>query len=238
MNYNKHSVGANTGHRGGCVFRRIRTCPSTVRVCGEGYGRKVGLHRPNIYCYSRRNGEASSDQVGVLNGWRTFWTAVDTGAWLGALGTAAAFVATQEALLIAGPVILPIIALYASKEKSSIDAKKSQVRVEQQFVSAVRQLVALSEEGTAEMAEEVSSALSALEESKGGNVSGLEEMVRKLEKSVEQGDEKLLMTMKRSTDAVGEGLKKLRGDVREDLQGATREEVAALARLDSRIAVR
>ena len=34
-----------------------------------------------------------------------------------------AFVATQEALLIAGPLVLPLVALYASKERSGIDAR-------------------------------------------------------------------------------------------------------------------
>ena len=103
------------------------------------------------------------------------WSAVDTGAWLGALGSAAAFVATQEALLIAGPLIFPIVALYANKEKSVIDERWSQARIEREFSSAVRQLVALSEEGTAEVAEEVAAALTALE-SKSGDVTFVEKL--------------------------------------------------------------
>lgn len=179
------------------------------------------------------------------NGWRTWWTVVDAGAWMGALGTAAAFVATQEALLIVGPLILPLVALYASKEKSSIDARQSQARVEQQFAKAVRQLVALSEEGTAEVAEEVASALQALE-SKGAGKEEVEaqqavyaekvlELTERVSAAVREGDEEVSSLVRRSTDAVGEGFKKLRSDIQGDLRSATSEEVAALTRLDARI---
>ena len=171
---------------------------------------------------------------------------VDAGAWLGALGTAAAFVATQEALLIAGPLILPLVALYASREKNSIDARESQARVERQFAKAVRQLVALSEEGTAEMAEEVASALQALEGKEGAGKEDIEaqqavytekvlELAERLRGTIREGDEEVSLLVRRSTDAVGEGLKKLRGDIQSDLRSATAEEVAALARLDARI---
>ena len=179
------------------------------------------------------------------NGWRTWWTVVDAGAWMGALGTAAAFVVTQEALLIVGPLILPLVALYASKEKSSIDARQSQARVERQFAKAVRQLVALSEEGTAEVAEEVASALQALE-GKGAVKEDMEaqqavyaekvlELTERVSGIVREGDEEVTSLVRRSTDAVGEGLKKLRSDIQGDLRSATSEEVAALARLDARI---
>lgn len=164
---------------------------------------------------------------------------------MGALGTAAAFVATQEALLIIGPLILPLVALYASKEKSSIDARQSQARVERQFAKAVRQLVALSEEGTAEMAEEVASALQVLE-GKGAGKEDFEaqqavyaekvlELTERVSGVVREGDEEVSSLVRRSTDAVGEGFKKLRSDIQADLRTATSEEVAALARLDARI---
>lgn len=193
-----------------------------------------------IRCHARDNGMRGDLTPG--KGWRSFWSAVDTGAWFGALGTAAAFVATQEALLIAGPLLFPIIALYASKEKSVIDERWSQARIEHEFSSAVRQLVALSEEGTAEVAEEVAAALTTLE-SKGtdatlsNKLDSILPIVEKLEQVVKDGDDKVSTSIRRSTDAVGEGLKKLRNDVRSDLQDATSEEVAALSRLDSRIAV-
>lgn len=206
-----------------------------VRFAHHRYSRRYSLR-----CYARDNG--LRNDVATGKGWRSFWSAVDTGAWLGALGTAAAFVATQEALLIAGPLILPIIALYANKEKSLIDERWSQARIEREFSSAVRQLVALSEEGTAEVAEEVAGALAALE-SKGGDMTLVNKLdailpiVEKLEQVVKEGDDKVSSSIRRSTDAVGEGLKKLRNDVRTDLKDATTEEVAALSRLDSRIAV-
>ena len=103
--------------------------------------------------------------------------------------------------------------------------------------------MALSEEGTAEVAEEVAAALTTME-SKSGDVTFVEKLdkilpiVEKLEDAVKERDDKFSSSIRRSTDAVGEGLKKLRNDVRSDLQDATTEEVAALSRLDSRIAVR
>ena len=225
--------------RCGVYARRHTIGTSALGIVSVRPGRQV-------YCgasYKNTNQELSTVPPGA--GWKAFWSTVDAGAWLGAVASAAAFVVTQEALLIAGPLVLPLIALYASKEKSSIDAKRSQAVMERQFTSALRQLVALSEEGTAEMAEEVSAALSAFEavKDKGGSIedSVIKEKVLpvlvKLEESVEQGDAAVLKKMRRSTEAIGEGLRNLRADIRTDLQDASSEEVAALSRLDSRIAV-
>lgn len=229
------------------------------RIC-SAYGRRhaiskvahgKGSVRPGgrIHCASSyKNANQVSNELSTVppgRGWKAFWSTVDAGAWLGAVASAAAFVVTQEALLIAGPLVLPLIALYASKEKNSIDVKRSQAVMERQFTSALRQLVALSEEGTAEMAEEVSAALSAFEAAKDKSGSIDENVIKekvlpvlvKLEESVEQGDATVLKNMRRSTEAIGEGLRNLRADIRTDLQDASSEEVAALSRLDSRIAV-
>jgi hypothetical protein len=54
------------------------------------------------------------------SGWRTFWAAVDTSAWLGTVGSAAAFLITQEAILAAAPVVLPLLALYASRQRERL----------------------------------------------------------------------------------------------------------------------
>lgn len=205
--------------------------------------RQYRAYRPIAPCCAIPSPSPSSRET--PNGWRTWWSVVDAGAWMGALGTAAAFVATQEALLIVGPLLLPLVALYASKEKSSIDTRQSQARVERQFAKAVRQLVALSEEGTAEVAEEVASALQALE-GKGAGKEDMEaqqaiyaekvlELTERVSGVVREGDEEVSSLVRRSTDAVGEGFKKLRSDIQGDLRSATSEEVAALARLDARI---
>jgi len=57
-----------------------------------------------------------------------------------------------------------------------------------------------------------------------------------LRTSLREGDEEITGLVRRSTDVVGEGFKKLRGDIAADLRAATSEEVAALERLDARIA--
>ena len=45
------------------------------------------------------------------------WTAVDLTATLGSVGGAIAFVLTQEAILVGLPVVLPLLALYASRKR-------------------------------------------------------------------------------------------------------------------------
>ena len=55
------------------------------------------------------------------SGWQQqLWGAVDVGATLGAVGGAVAFVLTQEALLVGLPVVLPLLALYASRRHAQL----------------------------------------------------------------------------------------------------------------------
>ena len=96
---------------GGSPFQhnRIRTgrlphicCPSTA------------LRRRHRRAYQRVRAE--SDRQG--NDWRQgLWTAVDLTATLGSIGGAVAFVLTQEAMLVGLPVVLPLLALYASRKR-------------------------------------------------------------------------------------------------------------------------
>ena len=59
---------------------------------------------------------AESDRQG--KDWRQgLWTAVDLTATLGSIGGAVAFVLTQEAMLVGLPVVLPLLALYASRKR-------------------------------------------------------------------------------------------------------------------------
>jgi hypothetical protein len=67
-----------------------------------------------------------TEAADVSSGWRTFWTAVDTSAWLGTVGTAVAFVLTQEAMLAAAPVVLPLLALYASRQRERLAVAAAQ----------------------------------------------------------------------------------------------------------------
>ena len=59
---------------------------------------------------------AQSEQNG--RDWKQgLWTAVDLTATLGSVGGAIAFVLTQEAILVGLPVVLPLLALYASRKR-------------------------------------------------------------------------------------------------------------------------
>jgi hypothetical protein len=62
--------------------------------------------------------DSSSDEEA---GWRErLWDALDVGATLGSIGGAVAFVLTQEALLVGLPVVLPLLALFASRRREAL----------------------------------------------------------------------------------------------------------------------
>lgn len=59
---------------------------------------------------------AQADRQG--RDWRQgLWTTIDVTATLGSVGGAIAFVLTQEAMLVGLPVVLPLLALYASRKR-------------------------------------------------------------------------------------------------------------------------
>lgn len=81
------------------------------------------LHRrcPHT-AYRKRPGRAFQHVNAQLDrqgkDWRQgLWTAVDLTATLGSVGGAIAFVLTQEAMLVGLPVVLPLLALYASRKR-------------------------------------------------------------------------------------------------------------------------
>ena len=65
--------------------------------------------------------EAGGNREGSQPDWKLLlWSTLDVTATLGSIGGAVAFVLTQEAMLIGLPVILPLLALYASRRRESI----------------------------------------------------------------------------------------------------------------------
>ena len=77
---------------------------------------------------------------------------MDTSAWLGTVGTAVAFVLTQEAMLAAAPVVLPLIALYASRQRERLAAAAES---EAQLARLEALLIELQGEAADEVAAEV-----------------------------------------------------------------------------------
>ena len=84
---------------------------------GDGSG---GADRRAATTPPARPSQAAAPPSADASGWRTFWAAVDASAWLGTVGTAAAFLITQEAMLAAAPVVLPLLALYASRQRERL----------------------------------------------------------------------------------------------------------------------
>lgn len=212
---------------------------------GKGH-RQKGIVSRN----SRLSVSASSkrDQDVPGTGWKVFWSTIDVGAWMGALSSAAAFVVTQEILFITGPLILPLLALYASNERNRIDVKVSQAKMQEQVKSAMKQVIALSEEGAVEIVEEVAEAMDKMRNNNSMNnetwndlrndLRGVVSEMEKLQQSVENGEVSSSKGIKKSSEFISESIKKVRVDIRNDFQAAATEEVAALSRLDARLSVR
>lgn len=60
------------------------------------------------------------DAGGGGGGWKLgLWTALDVTATLGSVGGAVAFVLTQEVMLVGLPIVLPLLALYASRQREA-----------------------------------------------------------------------------------------------------------------------
>jgi len=205
----------------------------------------VADNRSILVSASSRQEQRVADVPGT--GWKVFWSTVDVGAWMGALGGAAAFVVTQEVLFITGPLMLPLLALYASNERNRIDLKVSQAKVQEQVRSAMKQVIALSEEGAVEIVEEVAEAIERINKEKsmnietwenlGDDLKGVLSQMEKLQQSVENGEVSSSKGIKKSSEFISESIKKVRIDIRNDFQAAATEEVAALSRLDARLSV-
>jgi hypothetical protein len=95
----------------------VQRCCRTAARCGQsdvddwrpGSGRSSGRRLP----------EDSSGEEDA--GWRErLWDALDVGATLGSIGGAVVFVLTQEALLVGLPVVLPLLALFASRRREAL----------------------------------------------------------------------------------------------------------------------
>lgn len=120
------------------------------------------------------------------SGWRTFWTAVDASAWLGTVGAAVAFVLTQEAMLAAAPVVLPLLALYASRQRERLVASDESARQLARLEELLLELQAdTADEVAAEVGAEVQDLLKAAVAAaaqRGGAANGeVAQLVRALE---------------------------------------------------------
>lgn len=180
-------------------------------------------------------------------GWRAFWATVDTSAWLGTVGTAVAFLLTQEALLVGGPIVLPLIALYASRQCGRLDSAAAAAELQGQVAAALRQVAALSEEAAADVAEEVAALVDEVRAGRSSPekaVRGLESRLAEVEGSVRSAGEATGAALAEAATQRGRAVKELssslgalRRDLSAEIREATGDEVAALGRMDARLAV-
>jgi hypothetical protein len=178
--------------------------------------------------------------------WRSFWATIDAGAWLGTVGSAVAFLLTQEALLVGGPILLPIIALYASKQRGKLDSQAAQAELQTQVAAALRQVAILSEESAAEVAEEVAALVDEVRQGRSSpekavrtveaKLTAVEGTIRNIEESTKGLLEDAAVQRSKSVKEISAALVSLRRDVSADLQQATGDELAALGKVDGRLA--
>lgn len=202
---------------------------------------RIGL---NVIARSKRQNEPVKQPS---NAWRSFWATVDTGAWLGTVGTAIAFVLTQEAMLVGGPIVLPLIALYASRQRGRLDSQAAQLELQSQVESALRQVSMLSEESAAEVAEEVAALVDEVRQGRSSpekavrsveaKLNAVEGSVRSVADATKEALSEAATQRGRAVKELSSALVALRRDINADLRQATGDELAALGRVDSRLAV-
>ncbi|RMZ52898.1 hypothetical protein APUTEX25_001017, partial [Auxenochlorella protothecoides] len=98
--------------------------------------------------------DAGSD-TGPNPGWQTFWTTLDVTAWLGTVGSALAFIITGEMMLTAAPVLLPILALYASRQRERLAIQATQASTAAALVSVLREQAERTAQDNAALAAEM-----------------------------------------------------------------------------------
>jgi len=178
--------------------------------------------------------------------WRSFWATIDAGAWLGTVGSAVAFLLTQEALLVGGPILLPIIALYASKQRGRLDSQAAQAELQTQVAAALRQVAVLSEESAADVAEEVAALVDEVRQGKSSpekavrtveaKLSSVEGIVRNIEEATKGALDDAAVQRSKAVKDISAALVSLRRDVNADLRQATGDELSALGKVDGRLA--
>ncbi|PRW33600.1 hypothetical protein C2E21_7497 [Chlorella sorokiniana] len=193
------------------------------------------------------------------SGWRTFWTAVDASAWLGTVGASVAFVLTQEAMLAAAPIVLPLLALYASRQREQLVATEESAHQLARLEELLLDLQAdTADEVAAEVGAEVQDLLKAAVAAaaqRGGAANGeVAQLVRALEAKLSAVEGSVLSAGTTTREALAQSTERqgqlansvmsrlqdlgtaLRRDVNGALTAAGAEEAAALGRLEARLA--
>ncbi len=165
---------------------------------------------------------------------------------MGTVGSAVAFLLTQEAILVGGPILLPIIALYASKQRGRLDSQAAQAELQTQVAAALRQVAVLSEESAAEVAEEVAALVDEVRQGRSSpekavrtveaKLSSVEGTVRSIEESTKVALDDAAVQRSKAVKEISAALVSLRRDVSADLRQATGDELAALGKVDGRLA--
>lgn len=110
-----------------------------MRLAGHRSGLRLQpMHRAGPKSAGALPHESDPD-LGSHPGWQTFWTTLDVTAWLGTVGSALAYIITGEMMLTAAPVLLPILALYASRQRERLALRAAQASMAAVLVSVLQE---------------------------------------------------------------------------------------------------
>lgn len=119
-----HTILCNLTH--GRASRSLRRLSLGFVGSGKGKFSFVGTRtrggtKSEVLRSSSEARGAEGHDIGRGWDWKLLlWSTLDVTATLGSIGGAVAFILTQEAILVGLPVVLPLLALYASKRRESI----------------------------------------------------------------------------------------------------------------------
>ena len=103
-----------------------------IRQCIVHYPRRrldTRLHRRiarPLLAVSRASASGPADNLPIKSsGQLGLWTAIDAAATIGSIVGALAFIVTSEAILVGIPVVLPLVAWYAGRQKEGLQIEVS-----------------------------------------------------------------------------------------------------------------
>ena len=235
-----HRVHVSSNHRGALCkphLNRSFALPPFIHRCSSPV---PGLFRCRALSSQQK-------EVAPSSGWYTFWTAVDASAWIGTIGTAIAFLITQEFILAGAPVLLPILALFANRQRDKLDATYTRLTLEEQIEFLAQRIECLSLSAATDVAAEVRAAVDAQPANAERTLKALEAKLSAMEGSFVSAGSAVRESLKESASAQNRSSKELltkveaaasqtQKNIVTEFRQVTADELAALGRLEARIA--
>lgn len=163
--------------------------------------------------------------------WLSFWSTIDATAWLGTVAAGVGLLVTQEAMLLALPLILPLVALYANRERGQLERRGIQAMLQNQINSTLKQVACTNEKASSELAEEILSILEDFAEDMASSKDSvsLDKKISALEGALASSTSSVINAVTEAAGENGGQLKEL-----SSLMKVLRNELAAISRQSGR----